>query len=104
MYSTLNKCPQVLEKRRHLCVTDYDESYFDFHCLPKPPGHHVSWYTICGTPFANRAEYVAVIGAICVLAFNVFRTLHWGAGNEVVTKQLLLPRVPPKSPHGKKRQ
>lgn len=77
---------QVLEKRRYLCLSDYDETYFDFHCLPKVPAHNTSWYTICGTPFENRAEYIAVIGAICFLAFNVFRNIHFHAGNEVETK------------------
>lgn len=47
---------KTLEKRKYLCVTDYDEKYYDFHCLPngKLPDDGSIWYTICGTPF----EYV----------------------------------------------
>lgn len=40
-----------LEKRAFLCLDDYDERYFDFHCLPKTPPAGSSWYTICGTPY-----------------------------------------------------
>lgn len=76
---------QVLQKRKYLCLKDYDEDYFDFHCAKKLPSNNASWYTICGTTFRNRAEYIAVIGAICFLAFNVFRNMHFNAGNEVDT-------------------
>lgn len=42
---------KTLSKRKYLCVDDYDEKYYDFHCLPdgKPPGEGSFWYTICGT-------------------------------------------------------
>lgn len=44
---------QTLSKRKYLCVDDYDEKYYDFHCLPnaKPPADGSYWYTICGTDF-----------------------------------------------------
>ena len=43
---------KTLTKKKYLCATDYDEAYFDFHCLPnqKPPKEAI-WYKICGTPF-----------------------------------------------------
>lgn len=47
---------KVLSKRKYLCPTDYDEKYFDFHCLDQSKGikgyvprDGSSWYTICGT-------------------------------------------------------
>lgn len=44
---------KTLEKSKYLCASDYDEKYFDFHCLPggKAPKEGSIWYTICGTPF-----------------------------------------------------
>lgn len=44
---------KTLEKSKYLCATDYDEKYFDFHCIPggKLPKYGSIWYTICGTPF-----------------------------------------------------
>lgn len=40
-----------LQKREFLCVTDYDEKYFDFKCLKEVPASGSSWYTVCGVPF-----------------------------------------------------
>lgn len=40
-----------LEKREFLCITDYDEKYFDFQCLKEVPAPGSNWYTVCGTPF-----------------------------------------------------
>jgi hypothetical protein len=68
----------ILEKKKYLCVDNYDEGYFDFHCLPggKPPslieGEPLEWYAICGTPFANRAEYIFIIWSICILYGAIF--------------------------------
>ncbi|XP_050312233.1 uncharacterized protein LOC126747554 [Anthonomus grandis grandis] len=76
----------VLQKRKYLCLTDYDEKYFDFHCLPngKPPSQFAQWYTSCGTPFENRAEYIAVISIITFLGLMVFYNLHFRSfGDEV---------------------
>lgn len=49
---------QTLTKRKYLCVDDYDEKYYDFHCLPdgKPPSEGSYWYTVCGTDF----EYIPI--------------------------------------------
>lgn len=76
----------TLKKRKYLCPTDYDEGYFDFHCLPdsKPPSDGMGFYTACGTPFPNRAEYIMVITGICWIATWVFVNLHFRSGREVV--------------------
>lgn len=77
---------QTLQKRKYLCVTDYDEKYFDWHCLPggKPPKQGSIWYTACGVPLPNRVEYIAVITTIWVLAMVVFWNLHFRSrGDEV---------------------
>lgn len=66
-----------MQKRKYLCATDYDEKYFDWHCLPKPPQNGALWYTTCGTPFENRAEYITIISLITFLAFAVFYNLHF---------------------------
>ncbi|KAL1517192.1 hypothetical protein ABEB36_000988 [Hypothenemus hampei] len=69
---------KVLQKRKYLCASDYDEKYFDWHCLPKNkvPTNGTIWYTGCGTPFENRAEYITIISLICLLASVVFYNLH----------------------------
>lgn len=68
---------QVLSKRTFLCTTDFDEAYFDFHCLPsgKPPGNGVDWYTVCGTPYPNKAEYLAIVGTVCFLSLIVYHEI-----------------------------
>lgn len=70
---------QVLQKRKYLCATDYDEKYFDWHCRPdgKPPSHGSYWYTACGVPLPNRVELVVIVSLICVVAATVFRNLHF---------------------------
>lgn len=69
--------PQELERRTYLCTSDYDEGYFDFHCLPegKPVSDGMEWYTICGTPFPNRAEYISAIALVCTVASFVYFNL-----------------------------
>nr|CAD7597144.1 unnamed protein product [Timema genevievae] len=76
-----------LSKRKYLCVSNYNEDYYDFKCVPKgAPSEGKSWYTICGTPFTERAEYLAVISGICILAFVVFYQLHYRSGDGVSSK------------------
>nr|CAD7442488.1 unnamed protein product [Timema bartmani] len=76
-----------LSKRKYLCVSNYSEDYYDFKCVPKgAPSEGKSWYTICGTPFTQRAEYLAVISGICILAFVVFYQLHYRSGDGVSSK------------------
>ncbi|GAB0089641.1 uncharacterized protein DMENIID0001_042170 [Sergentomyia squamirostris] len=70
---------KTLQKRVFLCVTDYDEAYYDFHCLPgqKLPKEGSSWYTVCGTPFENRVEYILILSLIAFVAFMVFSSIHF---------------------------
>lgn len=77
---------QTLTKRKFLCTSDYDEGYFDFHCLPggKPPSDGMEFYTACGTPFPNHVEYIVVIAGICWIAFLIFVNLHFRSGTETV--------------------
>lgn len=42
---------KTLSRNKYLCVDDYDEKYYDFHCVPSIPKAGSIWYTICGTPF-----------------------------------------------------
>ncbi|KAL5019048.1 hypothetical protein ScPMuIL_004770 [Solemya velum] len=60
-----------LSKKKYLCLENYDEAIFDFHCekLLLPP--MTEWYRICGTPFPNHVEYICVVWAFCALG------LHW---------------------------
>jgi hypothetical protein len=73
---------EVNKRRRYLCLQDYDEKYFDFKCLSKPPQEYSEWYTICGMPFENRAEYIQVIVLICLTAFVFFRSMLFSSGAE----------------------
>ncbi|XP_033209132.1 uncharacterized protein LOC117167967 isoform X2 [Belonocnema kinseyi] len=70
---------QTLYKRKYLCVTDYDESYFNFSCLPngKPSGKIGEYYTICGTPFENRVEYIILMLTITIIAAGVFLNIFY---------------------------
>ncbi|XP_045784848.1 uncharacterized protein LOC123880655 [Maniola jurtina] len=67
---------KTLYKRKYFCPHDYDEGYFDFHCANKPFNDDI-WYTICGTPFHNRAEYIAVLTSILIVAAGVFRGIYF---------------------------
>lgn len=83
---------QTLYKRKYLCVTDYDESYFGWSCLPggKPPvGKIGEYYTICGTPFENRIEYITLMLTITIIAAGVFLNifLHTTARKNVQKKK-----------------
>ncbi|GAB6026459.1 hypothetical protein CHUAL_012654 [Chamberlinius hualienensis] len=65
---------KVLYRKKYLCTNNYDEAVFDWHCLPngKPPSDGLSWYTICGTPYENHAEYVVVVTAVCLLGVAAY--------------------------------
>lgn len=68
---------QELTKQTYLCPSDYDEPYFDFHCLPggRAPSDGVDWYTVCGTAVSSRAEYVIVTSAFVLLGLWVYGQL-----------------------------
>jgi hypothetical protein len=50
----------------------------------KPPSDGMEFYTACGTPFPNHAEYIVVIAGVCWLAFLIFLNLHFRSGSEKV--------------------
>lgn len=66
---------QVLYKQTFLCVSAYDEPYFDFHCSPNVPADGLSWYEICGTPVANAVEFVTVVSALSLAGLYIFAQL-----------------------------
>lgn len=70
---------QTLRRRDFLCTEDYDEGYFDFHCSHQTPTQGAKWYTICGTPFENRPEYIVVILSISMVAFVVFWNAYFNS-------------------------
>ncbi|XP_050425242.1 uncharacterized protein LOC126836139 [Adelges cooleyi] len=59
-----------MTKRKYLCIQDYNED-FDFHCVKEIPAFS-KIYTICGTAFENRAEYVIIISTVTMVAFIQF--------------------------------
>ena len=74
----------ILQKKTYLCTKDYDEGYFDFHCLEADMAHaHGGWYTICGTPFPNHAEYIVVVTAFCLLGLFAYVQLLVFSGRQV---------------------
>ncbi|XP_018572213.1 uncharacterized protein LOC108911701 isoform X2 [Anoplophora glabripennis] len=79
----------TLQKRKYLCSSDYDEKYFDWHCLPdgRPPSSGSIWYTACGVPFPNRAEYISITALFCLIAAVVFRNLHFKSYGDAVFTQ-----------------
>ncbi|XP_076265121.1 uncharacterized protein LOC143199182 [Rhynchophorus ferrugineus] len=88
--SIMTASGKILSKRKYLCPTDYDEKYFDWSCLPgkKPPSNGARWYTACGVPFENRAEYIVIISLLCFLAANVFYQLHFrSSGDDVYNEK-----------------
>ncbi|XP_060521139.1 uncharacterized protein LOC132698828 [Cylas formicarius] len=75
-----------LPKRKYLCATDYDEQYFNWSCLKNknPPRNGSVWYTTCGVPFKNRAEYITIISLISFIAAVVFYNLHFSSFGDAV--------------------
>ena len=74
----------VLEKKTFLCTTDYDEQYYDWHCLPggKPPKNGLDTYTVCGTPFPNHVEYIIVVCAFCFLGLYIYMQMLMSSGKQ----------------------
>jgi len=77
-------------RQTYLCVSDYDEPYFDFHCLPggKVPSDGMDWYTICGTAVTNRVEYVLVVLAFVLVGFFVYVQMLACSGHQPTGKLL----------------
>lgn len=78
----------VLMKNSYLCTKNYDEAYYDFHCLPggKPPKDGEEWYTICGTPYDSHVEYKVVVTAFCLLGLYVYLTMLAWSGRQPSTR------------------
>lgn len=98
MYTALGS---IVYKRKYFCLTDNDETYFGWSCLPggKPPKNGAHWYTICGTAWINKVEYIVILSAIAILGISffakVFSSEGWvndkskGERKSVVNKQKL---------------
>lgn len=97
---------KTLQKRKYLCVTDYDEKYYDFHCLPdqKPPSNNSVWYTICGTDYENKAELLTVLSLISFVAFMVFRSLHFDYDQRITVRLSAKERENLERPPGQKKK
>lgn len=79
-YTIYTNFYQRLPKKRFLCVSNYTEPYFDFHCLSNSspsggPAHGSSYYTLCGTPYENLVEYQLVIVSVCALGLVVYHQI-----------------------------
>ena len=85
---------QVLQKRSFLCVSDFDEDYYDFHCLPggKAPKEGTREYSVCGTPFENRPEYIVVVSAFCLLGYSVLMQMLAYSGKQPRAYATVAPR------------
>ncbi|XP_077999524.1 uncharacterized protein LOC144452325 [Glandiceps talaboti] len=77
---------QVLSKKTYLCKTDYDEGYFDWHCLKdgKPPQDGLEWYTICGNAFPNHAEYTVVVTAFSLIGMFYYWQILANSGRDII--------------------
>ncbi|CAH0546976.1 unnamed protein product [Brassicogethes aeneus] len=76
----------VLQKRKYLCPTDYDEKYFNWNCIPskKPPSNGSIWYTICASPLPNSAEIITLMTVFAAIATVIFTNLHFGSSGDNV--------------------
>ena len=79
---------QVLTKKTFLCAENYDEGYFDFHCLPggKAPADGTDWYTACGTPYSSHLEYKIVVTAFSLIGLFVYFNILARSGKQPSTK------------------
>ena len=83
---------KTLWKNKYLCTSNYDEAYYDFHCLPS--GVHavddgLDWYTICGTKFTNHMEYILVVSAFSLLGLYVYiQMLQYSGKQRRLTRSL----------------
>lgn len=87
---------KVLSRKTFLCTSDYDEGYYDFHCLRggKPPADGLEWYTICGTPFPNALEYLIVVSAFSLFGLFVYVQMLGFSGKQPKSKASRQPQNP----------
>ncbi|XP_061504462.1 uncharacterized protein LOC4576542 isoform X1 [Anopheles gambiae] len=60
-----------------LCLDTFSRTDYDFHCISKPPNVGAYWYTVCGTPYENRAEFLFAMAVITFIAALVHWTIHY---------------------------
>uniref|UniRef100_A0A182K8R6 DUF7802 domain-containing protein n=1 Tax=Anopheles christyi TaxID=43041 RepID=A0A182K8R6_9DIPT len=60
-----------------LCLDTFSNTDYDFHCISKPPSVGAYWYTVCGTSYDNRSEYLFVMAVITFIATLVHWTIHY---------------------------
>ncbi|KAK2160483.1 hypothetical protein LSH36_132g01073 [Paralvinella palmiformis] len=75
---------QTVSKRKYLCLNDYDEGYYDFHCAD-PPQHGTEWYTICGNGYTNHMEYEVIITGLSLFGLYVYTQMMKYSGRQART-------------------
>ncbi|XP_071503698.1 uncharacterized protein [Diadema antillarum] len=82
MYTALGK---IVHKKKYLCTSNYDEAYFDWHCLPgqRPPQDYSRWYTICGNDYPNHFEYCMLVTAHALFGFLVYYQMLSRSGKNI---------------------
>ncbi|XP_071050816.1 uncharacterized protein [Onthophagus taurus] len=80
----------VLQKRKYLCPTNYDEKYFDWSCLPnkQPPPNGSIWYTSCIVQPKNMLEITLIAACLSVIALVVFINLHLNSFGDGVFERI----------------
>ena len=58
----------------YLCAEDYDED-FSFDCVAGPPDHGTRWYTVCGRPHKNFAQWMGAVVTLALLGLALFAWL-----------------------------
>ena len=64
-----------------MCFSNHREGYFDLNCsvLDSPnqklPSEGDTWYTICGTAYPNKAEYIVTVTGFSLLGLVIFHQL-----------------------------
>uniref|UniRef100_A0A1I7VWI0 DUF7802 domain-containing protein n=1 Tax=Loa loa TaxID=7209 RepID=A0A1I7VWI0_LOALO len=62
----------IFSEGMHQAIEEQQQKLFDFHCIPGGQlremvgSEPLEYYTICGTNFENRAEYIIFIWVYCV--------------------------------------
>nr|XP_054773215.1 uncharacterized protein LOC129281301 [Lytechinus pictus] len=82
MYTALG---QLAYKQKYLCTSNYDENYFDWHCLPgeQPPKDNERWYTICGMDYPNHFEYCMVVTTHVIFGLIVYYQMLARSGKDI---------------------
>uniref|UniRef100_A0A4Y0BFM3 DUF7802 domain-containing protein n=1 Tax=Anopheles funestus TaxID=62324 RepID=A0A4Y0BFM3_ANOFN len=76
-HQPMGNCYNNTSSSTELCLDTLNTSYYDFHCVPKPPNDGAYWYTICGTSHENRPEFLYVMIVITLVASLVYWTIHY---------------------------